>query len=186
MKLAYWLVDMAVRLLPAHRRDWAEAMQAELAHITEPRMATDFAFGCLWTAVRERITAMKLIVVLGRLGVGLVTITYGAFFIHFLINAFTPSEVHNPYFAWLLPWQLTMGISHVAAGLCLIFWRPKAFIASCVVACLPALSLSLYGFLASLPHPSSYVWPFIPLVMLTTAAAVLWGIERCSSRSIAA
>ena len=65
------LLAAAVRVMPAGRRDWARAMQAELAAIAEPPQRRSFAWGCVRAAaVQFHLLrgAMHLLVVLGTLG----------------------------------------------------------------------------------------------------------------------
>ena len=185
MRVAQWVMEWAARLLPPHRRDWAEAMRAELAAIPS-REAFGFALGCLWAAFTERTRLMKAIVTFGRWGVGIVTIVYGAFFVQCLVNGLTQAELRNPDLPWLLAWQCAMGFSHMAAGLFLILWRPRAFAFSCAIATLPALGLALLGVLNHMPRPNSYVWPFLPLALLLAAAAFLRWLDREPSQTAAA
>jgi hypothetical protein len=65
------LLSAAVRVMPAERRDWGRAMQAELAAIDEPSDRSSFAWGCLRAAaVRFHLLRglLHLLVVLGALG----------------------------------------------------------------------------------------------------------------------
>jgi hypothetical protein len=64
------LLSAAVRVMPAERRDWGRAMQAELAAVEEPSDRSSFAWGCLRAAaVRFHLLRglLHLIVVLGVL-----------------------------------------------------------------------------------------------------------------------
>jgi hypothetical protein len=65
------LLATAVRLMPAERRDWGRAMQAELTAIDAPPDRRDFAWGCVRAAAANFHLlrgAVHLIVVLGTLG----------------------------------------------------------------------------------------------------------------------
>lgn len=53
-------VALAVKIAPAERRAWFEAMAAELDHVPEARRG-HFAFGCLLVAVRERLTSPQFL-----------------------------------------------------------------------------------------------------------------------------
>lgn len=53
-RLAPALCDLAIRVLPARRKVWGEAMKAELHHIADGRPAVAHASGCLVAAARER------------------------------------------------------------------------------------------------------------------------------------
>lgn len=53
MSLARTLTEWTVRLAPAPRRGWAEAIRAELEHVP-PDRALGFAAGGLWAAIRFR------------------------------------------------------------------------------------------------------------------------------------
>jgi hypothetical protein len=48
-----WLLGRLVRLLPAGRAEWGEAMQAELAQLTAGR--TPFVLGCAWAVVSRPV-----------------------------------------------------------------------------------------------------------------------------------
>jgi hypothetical protein len=65
------LLAAAVRVMPAGRRDWGRAMQAELAAIAEPPQRWSFAWGCVRAAAAQFHLlrgAVHLLVVLGTLG----------------------------------------------------------------------------------------------------------------------
>jgi hypothetical protein len=61
------MLSAAVLILPTGRRDWARAMQAELAAIEEPADRWSFAWGCLRASHLLR-GVLHLLVVLGTLG----------------------------------------------------------------------------------------------------------------------
>jgi len=61
------LLSLAVRVLPAERRDWGRAMRAEVAAIDEPADRWSFAWGCLRASHLLR-GVLHLLVVLGVLG----------------------------------------------------------------------------------------------------------------------
>jgi hypothetical protein len=52
------LLDAARWLLPATRRDWADAMHAE-AHYVSPDKRLRWALGCVWTAIKLRFNPMN-------------------------------------------------------------------------------------------------------------------------------
>ena len=173
------LIDLAARLLPPHRRDWAEAMRAELS-ILPPAEQYGFALGCLWAALCERINLMKAFVALGRWSVGIVTILYGAFFGLELFNGLTHAELRDHGFPWLwlAPWASLMAVAYVAAGVSLILWRPRLFGAAGALALLPAVELTVFGVMNHAPRVLSYAWPFAPLALLVIASAFLSWLER--------
>jgi hypothetical protein len=188
MSLALSIAGLAASVLPEHRRDWGDAMAAEVAAIDEPREALQFAVGCLWAAVTERITFMKAFVFAGRLSVGIVTALYGAAFLRFLYNGLTGMNPH-PYMAFLAPWQIAMGLTHLAAAAFLVFWRPKAFLWTCAAAALPGLALSTFGMVGKITGKVSaevsvfaFAWPFLPLVMLMGAAWLFAWLEQAPKR----
>ena len=55
----------ATSLLPAQHRFWGEAMRREMAEIAEPGAALEFACGCAWTCLEERMLIMETIVKTG-------------------------------------------------------------------------------------------------------------------------
>jgi hypothetical protein len=61
------ILSAAARLMPPGRRDWARAMQAELAAIEQPADRWSFAWGCLRASHLLR-GVLHLLVVLGTLG----------------------------------------------------------------------------------------------------------------------
>lgn len=194
MSVALSIAKLAARILPEHRRDWGDAMAAEVAAIENPLCASLFAAGCLWAALSERITLMKAFVFVGRVGVGIVTALYGSMFIRFMISALLHGRptVDFPY-PWLLIWQAAMGLSHVTAGLFLIFWRPKAFRNACIAAALSGLPLVLFGLIfTALGRVTdntmviSWAWPFVPLTMLIGAAWLFAWLEQAPKRSAVA
>jgi hypothetical protein len=98
------LLAAAVRVMPAARRDWGRAMQAELAAIGEPADRWSFAWGCLRAAaVRFHLLrgVLHLLVVLGTLGALLAWI----------------STTDYPPLAWILS-----GIVSVLAAVC---WQAR-------------------------------------------------------------
>lgn len=69
------LLALAIWLLPAHRREWGRAMQAELDHLDESAARRRFALGCLRVAFGRRATFRAILLValsLTVLGVALV------------------------------------------------------------------------------------------------------------------
>lgn len=187
MTAAQRLIDLAARLLPPHRRDWAEAMRAELTAIPADAHM-DFALGCLWAALMERISLMKIFIALGRWGVGLVTSLFGAFFGLELFNGLMHAELRDHGFPWLwlAPWASLMAVAYVAAGVSLILWRPRLFIVSCALALLPAIELILYGVLNHAPRVDSYAWPFAPLALLVIAATFLSWLDHKPQKPLTA
>jgi len=68
------LMRLALIVAPPERRDWAEAMRAEVAHLP-PSCAQAFALGCLWASIRARagspafiLQATRWVLVLGAIG----------------------------------------------------------------------------------------------------------------------
>jgi hypothetical protein len=57
-RLAAHLVRHAAKVLPSHRKHWADAMAAELAHIAESEAALKWALGCVVASYSERIQDM--------------------------------------------------------------------------------------------------------------------------------
>ena len=68
------LMRLALIAAPQERREWADAMRAEVAHLPDSSAAA-FALGCLWATVRARagsatfiLHATRWVLVLGALG----------------------------------------------------------------------------------------------------------------------
>jgi hypothetical protein len=67
------LMRLALIAAPPERRDWAEAMRAEVAHLPDSS-AQSFAWGCLWATFRSRagspafiLQATRWVLVLGAI-----------------------------------------------------------------------------------------------------------------------
>ncbi|MGH8218628.1 MAG: hypothetical protein ACREUT_08700 [Steroidobacteraceae bacterium] len=58
-QLAFVLVWLAARLMPGVRREWAAAMESELAFFHSGKAALAWACGCLCAAARERVASMR-------------------------------------------------------------------------------------------------------------------------------
>lgn len=76
--LAERLLDHAVKVMPATRRDWGLAMRAELAAIASADDALTFAAGCVRAAYHERISPMRIALLAGRLTVAAVSLLTAA------------------------------------------------------------------------------------------------------------
>jgi hypothetical protein len=68
------LMSLAAMVAPPERREWAEAMRTEVAHLPDSA-AQSFARGCLWATIRARagspasiLLATQWLLVLGALG----------------------------------------------------------------------------------------------------------------------
>lgn len=195
MSLAGWMMDRAVRWLPPRRRDWAEAMRQEF-DTAAGRDRLEFAAGCLWTAIRERIDAMQVLVTIGRWGVGLVTAAYGAFHLWCLWNAV--QQLADGTFArhmamggpaqrvdlqdwiiWLLPYLLGMGLGNALAAVCLVRWQPKGFWLGCAIVAVTAGALTVHDVAHfGLGAGIIWGWQFVPLAMMAGAALVLAWMSR--------
>jgi hypothetical protein len=78
LRLADRLLQSAVAVMPAHRRDWAEGMRAELAAIEDPGSALAFALGGLWTACQQRMSPMRIMLFTARQAVAAVSLLTAA------------------------------------------------------------------------------------------------------------
>ncbi len=206
MKLSEDVMNWAVRLMPPGRQGWAEAMRQEFAAVAEVDRL-EFAFGCLWAAMRERIDAVQMIVAVGRWGVGLVTLVYAG--LHLFGAAWVtsvllggPDHYHDLLIAhghlkaaadlqasrpWLLLYLVPMGVGNLLAAVFLVWWRPNLFMAGCaVVAMTTAASMAGPLVTGHLHNGTLYGWQFVPLFMLVGAAALLaWVASRKSKKPVA-
>ncbi len=193
MTLALTLMDLAVRLLPDHRQGWGEAMRQELQAILAANEATEFAWGCLWAALKETVTHMNLFVTIGRWGVGAVTAAYGAFHLYGFANGLAMAlGKPNPYYSMLvahhhvreaadyqaffplmLLYMLGMGLFNLTAAYFLIRWRAKPFLFACLGVAVVAGALTAYGMISALQSgglgKTCWGWQFVPLAMLMGA-----------------
>jgi|GEM_PF-1578905 len=69
------LAQAAVSASPPERREWAEAMRAEVDHLPDSDAAA-FAAGCLWTAVRARVDSAGFVLGAARWGLVLAAILW--------------------------------------------------------------------------------------------------------------
>lgn len=60
-RIAHRLMEHANVVMPAGRKDWAEAMRSEFAAITNDREALAWASGCVWASYLERIDPMDVL-----------------------------------------------------------------------------------------------------------------------------
>jgi hypothetical protein len=60
------LLDHAARVMPRARRDWIQAMRAELAYIPSPLAALAFALGCVRASYAQRAVDAVSLAVLAR------------------------------------------------------------------------------------------------------------------------
>ncbi len=178
MRAAHILIDIAARLLPAHRHLWAQAMRHEILAVEDPRAALAFALGCLWAAAAERIAFMKPVVTMGRLLLGSVTALYALLFAAPLFFEIGHPERLNPEWPWLMPWQAGMAATHLAAALFLIFWRTRPFYLACAAAALAALPLPVIGWAYADNRPMAWAWPILPVILLTLSAAALAWLDH--------
>lgn len=68
-RAAITLVRWSALLLPTERKEWVAAMRAETDAIDEDRAALDFALGCLWTSIKERICKVKFVTSVLNIGI---------------------------------------------------------------------------------------------------------------------
>ncbi len=204
--LAHRLMRAASALMPAHRREWSNAMRVEACVMDDPREALDFALGCLLAAAQERITPMKSPVFIGRLGVGAVTAAFAAFHLQCLANlvaiamggpdpytdmlirhhhleAAAAQQAALPY---LMLYLLAMGVGKLAAAIFLISRRARPFIWACVSVGLADGGIIAYLLLtrANVGGPLSWVLQFLPLSLLAAAGWVLWRFTPRSVQSL--
>ena len=78
-RLAAALCELAVRILPGRRRDWGEAMKAELAHVDAGGPALAHGGGCLVAAAKARAQDFDTRFAAGLWSVALVTAGFAAF-----------------------------------------------------------------------------------------------------------
>ena len=188
--IAHDILNIATAMLPEHRKAWGEAMRHEIEVIDNGQEALIFAFGCLWAACSERITVMKLITGFGRLGVGLVTLLYGTLFISSFVFFVSVLFFHAPDrfydqlllrhpdvaaarlrdYPVLLAYCGFTASSYIAAAICLIRWRPKAFAWCCLAALIGPALLIATAVHAGSPVFISFYTCLIPWVMLVVAS----------------
>jgi len=80
-RLAAWLCDLAIRILPGRRRGWGEAMKAELSYLGDggPAAAVGHAGGCLVAAAKARAMDFESQFAAGLWSLAGVTFGFAAF-----------------------------------------------------------------------------------------------------------
>lgn len=188
MKLSALLTAFAAHLLPDQHKSWGQAMQAEVSVIPDPVEANLYAVGCVCAALTLRTNVMKFFAYAGRLLVGTATAFYGLSFLYFLANSLLHRAANadlQAYMTFLVPWQAAMGVSHVAAAIYFISWRPRALVAALGAATLSALALFGLGILdlmAGSLRPDypiiAFAWPLVPVAFIGAAAMLIAQISR--------
>lgn len=85
MSAARLLAALAVRIAPADRKDWAEALLAELAHVP-PAEVTAFAAGGLLAALRLRLTHPAFVLVASRYGLAAGALLWAALHLRLFLH----------------------------------------------------------------------------------------------------
>lgn len=101
MRLADQLVRHASRIAPPERAEWAQAMQAEVAHITDPAQALAFAGGCAKAAYGQRLRSFTTLIQVAGRGVAVLMALYAyglAWMSSKLVEAWTHRTGEQP--AW--------------------------------------------------------------------------------------
>ena len=88
-ELALKFLQIATYILPEDRKDWAMGMQAELDHLPA-RTALSFAWGCIFAAVRMRVSSPSFALASARWFLALGAVGWSA--LHFWFANTLPSE----------------------------------------------------------------------------------------------
>lgn len=70
-RVAKAVMRWSARLLPAERKQWVEALRAEIDAIENDSAALDFALGCFWMSAKARFCRIELFI--GALCIGIPT-----------------------------------------------------------------------------------------------------------------
>lgn len=175
-RFAARLADLTVAVTPATQNDWATAMTVEVESIENDVEALRFALGCLWAAIQQRF-GLKAIAG-ARVFVAMITIAYALFHLAGVANIapillgrpdpfcemliangnLAAAAWHEEAHPWIAAFLAAMGLSHLFAGIFLLYWRPWLFAVAVSVAIIPAFYT---------------LWPFAPLILLVAAAVIL-------------
>lgn len=126
-RLAERLTRHTVDVMPPERRAWALGMAAELEHIDDDGAALAFALGAVWASYRQGARLWSNWLRLGRWGVGLSTLLFGA-----LVLAFA-TGLHPALSGGRPPGPLGLLIAALAGCYLLVGWsfigrRTKVFL----------------------------------------------------------
>jgi hypothetical protein len=114
-RLAQRLIDHAVSVMPEHRREWAEAMRAELEALPTDREALTWATGCVWASYCERTKLMQIVLksLLRAVAEGLLV----AAFILGLMNLSSLWVAHSQHSCFqVMPDHLAVALQHASGG----------------------------------------------------------------------
>jgi ABC-type nitrate/sulfonate/bicarbonate transport system permease component len=196
-RLAPLLGKVAVRLLPAPRKPWGAAMEAELRYIGDERAAIGYAAGCLIAAIQERARDFETRFSAGLWSIAAVSAAFALFHIYCATrgvqvllgspDGFLDSLVRSGRAdaALIASYQSAMpiviaclfalGAAHLAAAYCLVRRRFRGFlVAWCsalgIAAVAVAIQLSIVWTGDELPSE------FFALLIQATALSllVLW------------
>lgn len=120
-RLALSLMEHAAAVMPADRKDWAEAMRAEFAVMPTDRDALAWAGGCVWASYIERIQPMDVLVksLLRAFAVWLIVLAFVAVMI--LLH-----PMHSPH---PQVWKLVRLLSVCYGGMFATLWVCELLIA---------------------------------------------------------
>jgi hypothetical protein len=128
IQLTSAVFDLAVRLAPAERAVWLDAMRAELESMP-PAQRPGFAGGCLLAALAWRVWTPAGVRMLARTGLGLASASLGA-----LVLGLTVSGAFGP----LGSLMTALAIAYATAGLATWVWGLRGM----AIAALAGLALN--------------------------------------------
>jgi hypothetical protein len=178
IRIARVVLRLAVALSPPEKREWAQAMEAEMLHASDDN-ALPFAFGCLWAMARARAATGSAILSAARWALVLGAFTWSAVHIRLAgllsgAGATTPSTL--AYFA----------SAAIALG---AFLTAARGLRTAVILAVPVIALAVFvaiGADALLPRsPFVHFYRAIAIeyvVILLVATLIATGVPRWVDR----
>ncbi len=210
-RVAGSLVRYAARVMPVALKDWAKAMQNELAYVADDREALRWAAGCVGSAHAASLRHLYLLDVPAVRVAGVMLAAYCAFEMTFAtamtlayrvdalriaetLGRMTPGDGYHRFIplmealpGWLHGLVIATGVCHLFATFLLLSRRRAAYIAL-----LLAVGLTLVTRLverpvidavgiAVMPNPSLLVGVLLPIVFPLLLACAAWSGSRRDS-----
>jgi hypothetical protein len=174
MSLARRLAELSVRITPAERRDWAEAIRAELDHVPADR-SLGFALGAVVAAVRLRGAHPPFVLAFARYGLAAAALVWAA--LHLRLGAKLEGLPSTLSYAMSAVFAVG-GLITAAAGL-----RLTALLASPLLLLVGVYTAGTVAFLPQSPNRAFYVALAVEEVFVLLMALLIAVAARSYGRT---